>query len=97
MYGLTNKDEVIYFLDGHGEYCAPITPDLIKYFYIRIEWPEKNSMDTYPLNEILEIYTPKEIESGFMGNLEGDAWFALMGRSRDVNNWRHALRNILNT
>ena len=58
--------------------------------------PEKKSMDVYPLEEILEIYTPEDSKSGFMGNLDGDAWFALVGRSREVYNWKHALRNILN-
>ena len=96
MYDLTNKVKVINFLDGFGDTCAPITTDLIKYFSIRIEWPEKKSMDVYPLEEILDIYTLEQIKSGFMGNLDGDAWFSLVGRSREVYNWKHALRNILN-
>ena len=93
---LANKIKVIDFLDGYRDSCAPITSDLIKYFSIRIEWPERKSMDVYPLEEILEIYTPEEIESGFIGNLDGNAWFSLAGRSRPVYNWKHALRNILN-
>jgi len=31
-----------------------------------------------------------------MGNLDGDAWFALVGRGKEVYNWKHALRDILN-
>ena len=97
MTRLTDKEQVMDFLNGHGCYCAPITLDLIKYFSIRIEWPERNRMDVYPLGDILGIYTAEEIKDGFKGNLEGDAWFCLVGRSRDVNNWAHALRHILNT
>ena len=92
-----NETKVIGFLDGYRDSCAPIPYNLIKYFSIRIEWPEKKSMDVYPLEEILEIYTPEEIKSGFMGNLDGDAWFALVGRGKEVYNWKHALRDILNT
>jgi hypothetical protein len=95
MSNLDNKIKVLGFLDGCRDSCAPITSDLIKYFSIRIEWPEKKSMDVYPLEEILEIYTPEEIKSGFMGTIDGDAWFSLVGRGKEVYNWKHALRNIL--
>jgi hypothetical protein len=92
-----NETQIIGFLDGYRDDISPIPYNLIKYFSIRIEWPEKKSMNVYPLEEILEIYTAEEIESGFRGNLDGNAWFSLVGRSREVYNWEHALRNILNT
>ena len=94
MTNLTNNLKIINFLDGYRDLCPTITSNFIKYFYIRIEWPERKSMDVYPLAEMLEIYTPEEIESGFMGNLDGDAWFSLVGRGREVYNWKHALKEV---
>ena len=65
---------------------------------IRIEWPEKKTVDVYPLEEILEIYTPKEIEAGFMGKIDGDAWFCLTGEGgHDLYNWKHELKAYLTT
>jgi hypothetical protein len=74
------------------------TTERVQIMKIRIEWPEKKTMDVYPLEEILEIYTPKQIEAGFMGKLDGDAWFCLMGEGgHDLYNWKHELKSYLTT
>ena len=44
---------------------------------IRIDWPEKNDSEVYTIERILDVYTPEEIENGFLGNLDGDAQFIL--------------------
>ena len=62
---------------------------------IRIEWPEKRTIDIWPLEEILQIYTREEIEAGFMGKLDGDAWFSLTDDDgQDVFGWKHELNNF---
>ncbi len=63
---------------------------------IRIDWPEKKTNEIYSLEEILEIYTPKEIESGFLGNLEGDARFILQCDSgHAIFEWKNALKPFM--
>jgi len=44
---------------------------------IRIDWPEKNDSEVYTIERILDVYTPEEIQRGFLGNLDGDAQFIL--------------------
>ncbi len=44
---------------------------------IRIDWQEKNDSEVYTIERILDVYTPKEIERGFLRTLDGDAQFIL--------------------
>lgn len=44
---------------------------------IKIDWPEKNDSEVYTIERILDVYTPREIEKGFLRTLDGDARFVL--------------------